>query len=482
MFKKLCCLLATFSCLYAQNQTSNVFFPLREDTLPFRLSIALAPFSLPASLQAYAVGQHNQEWLLLAGRTFGLHGFEGDTFPVSSQNTMLYVLNLTTGSIISRSLTDPSAGLSQQQIDELSVTNALSFQGDGSNTLYLAGGYGINTATGQYETKSTLTAIDVPRLIDWVKRKHKAKSVAKCIRQVSHPLLQVTGGDLWQSDPHQPYLAGLGQNFVGSYLNTNANGIYTYQIRPFQIIDTGKSLHVQPYKQHAPIPTYRRRDLNIVPIMKKKANGLEQSFVALGGVFTPGDDFGAWTIPIEINPDGTSTTMDPSNPNTFAQGMNNYTCANIGLYSNKTNDMYTLLFGGIGSLYSVNGGFYSPGGSFILDLNLGFNNDVTTVRIDSSGRYQQYFMSATFPSITPTFGTTPGPSLLFGSNAFFFPAANLPQFPNGIIALDKLGSSPILLGYIVGGIESSMNETASETGNVDTRASSYIFTVTLIPQ
>ena len=52
----------------------------------------------------------------------------------------------------------------------------------------------------------------------------------------------------------------------------------------------------------------------------------------------------------------------------------------------------------------------------------------------------------------------------------------------GVIALDKLGSSPIVLGYIVGGIQSSMNETDSETGNVDTHASNYIFKVTLIPQ
>ena len=91
-------------------------------------------------------------------------------------------------------------------------------------------------------------------------------------------------------------------------------------------------------------------------------------------------------------------------------------------------------------------------------------------------------MSATFPSIPPPFGTTPGPDLLFGSGAFFFPSNTLPKYPNGVIALDKLGSSPVLLGYIVGGIESSMAETDSENGNVDTHASNYIFTVTLIPQ
>lgn len=425
------------------------------------------------------MGRYKDEWLLLAGRTYGLHGFLGDTFPVSSQNTEAYVVNLTTGSIVSRSLTSKSAKLTQEQIDQLSVTNALFFQGEGSNTLYVVGGYGINTATGSYDTKSVLTAIDVPNLIRWVKRKPKSKSVAKCIRQVTDPILQVTGGVLRQSDPHQPYLLGLGQNFSGRYVDTTSNGVYTHQIRPFQIIDTGKKLLVQPYSQPVPVSTYRRRDLNIVPIIKKKGKGLEQSFVVLGGVFTPGNDFGAWTIPIEIAPDGSSSML---NPNGFAQGMNNYQCPHVGLYSNKTDDMYTLLFGGISFLYSVNGGFYSPGGSFFPDSELGFTNDITTIRIDSSGRYHQYFMSASYPVITPTFGTTPGPELLFGAGAAFFPVDKLPHYPNQVIAFDQLGSSPILLGYIVGGIQSSMAETESEFGNVDTHASNYIFKVTLIPK
>ncbi|MES2122255.1 MAG: hypothetical protein V4492_05705, partial [Chlamydiota bacterium] len=62
------------------------------------------------------------------------------------------------------------------------------------------------------------------------------------------------------------------------------------------------------------------------------------------------------------------------------------------------------------------------------------------------------------------------------------PAKGLPMYPNGVIALDELKSSPVVLGYIVGGIESAMEDTASETGNVDTHASAYIFKVTLIPQ
>lgn len=466
--------------LYGQNQTSYVTNPLPENSLPFRLSIAEAPFSLPVGLQAYVAGRSGQEWLLIAGRTYGLHGFTGDTFPIVSQNTSLFVFNPSTGTTQSRSLTDPSAQLSQEQIDQLAVTNALYFQGNGSNILYMVGGYGYNTALGIYETKSVLSAIDVPNLIRWVKGDPKAKSAAGCLRQTSHPLLQVTGGVMFQANGHQPFLLGLGQNFSGSY-TTGSNGSYTQQIRPFQVLDTGKSFSVQPYAQPTPISSYRRRDLNIMPILRKSGSSLEQAFVVLGGVFTPGANAGAWTIPIEIGADGSSKMRNASDPNSFAQGMNNYHCAHTGLYSQKTGDMYLLFFGGISFLYSVNGGFYQPGGSFTQDSGLGFTNDITTIRIDSSGNYQQYFMSAAYPSIPPSFGTNPGPELLFGASALFLPASNLPTYPNGVIQLDLLESAPVLLGYIVGGIQSSAAETTSETGNVDTRASPYVFSVTLLP-
>ncbi|HEY2811390.1 MAG TPA: hypothetical protein VGJ00_08395 [Rhabdochlamydiaceae bacterium] len=496
MRKALWCFAAMCCALYGGNQTSYVTNPLPEDSLPFRIQIDVAPFSLPVGLQAYVSGLYKNEYVLLAGRTYGLHGFLGDTFPTVSQNTTVYVFNITNGSVISRSLADPSSQLSQEQIDQLSVTNALFFQGDGSNTLYVVGGYGINTATGLRQTKSVLTAIDLPKLIRWVKHSSKIKSAAQCIRQVSHPLLQVTGGVMWQINPHQPLLLGFGQDFEGNYVNTTSNGDYTYQVRPFQILDTKKDLLVYPYKQSIPNPIYRRRDLNIIPALKKAGNSLQQYLVSYGGVFTPGDDFGAWTIPIEIQADGSARSLDTSNPNTFAQGMNNYECPNVGLYSEKTGDMYTLFFGGISFLYSINGGFYSSQGSFCQDFGLGFTNDVTAIRIDASGNYQQYLLSATYPSIAPSFGSCPPPSfpinctnvatnaspvLLFGASGFFLPVPNLPFYPNSVIALDRLGSKPILLGYIVGGIQSSAVETCSEMGNVDTLPSNYIFSVTLIP-
>lgn len=478
MLRVVFCLLVLTAFLHGKNQTPYVTMPLKEDELPYRLLIEEAPFSLPVGLHSCAAGRVGNEWVLISGRTYGLHGFSKDNFPLVSQNTSVFVLNLETGATVSRSLLEEGSGLSQAQIDRIAVTSCLFFQPDGSHTLYIVGGYGYNTKKNIYETKPSLLAVDLPNLIKWVKRRPHHKSAAKCMRWSSHPLLQVTGGALVQASPHEPFLITLGQNFNGQYFHSS-NGIYTKQVRPFHIIDDGMKLSIKPCPQAFPKPTYRRRDLNVAPIIKQEKGVLEKKFVALGGVFTPGKNYGVWTIPIEINADGTSSMINSTKDLPFAQGMNLYQCPTVSLYSERTGDNYILLFGGISFLCSQDGGYYSRKGCFIEDFKFGFTNDVTTIQIDAEGNYQQYFMSTSFPPIKPTFGTHPGLHLLFGTNALFLPNPNLPLYANGVVVFDQLEPSPILLGYIVGGIESAMEKTKSKVCNVDTHASKAIFKVLL---
>lgn len=473
--------------LYAQNQTDTVSNPLPENSLPFRISLRQSSFSMPAGLHSYAFAVYKGKWLLIAGRTNGLHNVDNtdpssNSFPPSYQNTDVYVVDPKKQKVYVRSLHDPKAKLSQAQIDLLSVTNSESYHETNTETLYIVGGYGIDSATGQMTTKSALSVINVPGLINWVMKPGKNTVAAKYIRQTSHPLLQVAGGALWRADAHQPFLLVFGQNFTGYYVSSS-DGAYTQQIRPFQIVDNGTDLFVQPYKQPVPNPSYRRRDLNVVPIMKKKGTSLTPAFVALSGVFLPGPDGGAWTVPVEINGDGSSFMQDPSNPNTFAQGMNNYACANLGLYSKKTNNMYLMLFGGLSFLIISDGTQASctasppiNNGIITSCSNLPFVNDITTIRIDPKGHFQQYLMSGKFPTITATFGTSPGGPIWFGTSGEFFPAEKMPLFPNGVISLDNLDKFPVRLGYIVGGIASSVADTNSPSDSI---ASPYIFDVIL---
>lgn len=453
---------------FCQNQTDTLSPILPGSELPFKISIQQANFSLPSGLQSYVSAIDEGKWLLLTGRTNGLHDFNNDNnnFPPNKQNVVVYVVDPQTGSLWSKSLADPSSGLSQSQIDLLSVTSAQSYQND--DTLYVVGGYGVDSATGLFSTKSSLTAIDIPGLMHWVVHPSSGETAAQHIRQIFHPLLQVTGGFMSQVDSHKPTLLIFGQNFKGFYL-PSSNGDYTEQVRCFRIIDNGEQLYVLPLPSEDPNPNYRRRDLNVVPIIKKGSSSYEQAFVALSGVFTL--EGGAWTVPVEISATGKTFMADPTSPFAFKQGMNNYACPTIGLFSRKSNDMYIVVLGGIS--YE----FFS-GNVLMSDPDLPFINQVTTIQIDKHDHYQQYIMEGQYPVILST-GPHPGNPLLFGAGAQFFPADNLSAYSNGVFQLDKFKGSRVLLGYIVGGIQSTLPDTLVST---DSAASPYIFSVFLEPQ
>lgn len=444
------------------NQTTTLSPIYPPASLPFRISIELESFSLPSGIHSGASAIYKGKWLFLAGRTNGLHGFGPgiDNFPPSQQNTTVYVVDPEAKTVFTRSLYDPSSGLSQQQIDQLSVTSPQSFFTD--KTLYISGGYGVDTETGLFSTKSVLTAIDLRGLIKWVISPSADDSAVKHIRQTSHPLLQVTGGFMTSVDPHLTSLLIFGQNFPGFY-NTNSNGNYTDQVRCFQIVDNNNDLYIQPRKSQKPNPSYRRRDLNVVPVIRDN----EQAFVALSGVFTL--DNGVWTVPVFINSDGTSTMPDPEDPNTFKQGMNNYLCSKVGLYSKSTKDMYIILMGGISY------GFFS-GGVFQVDTEIPFINEVTTIKIDKKNNCTQYLMDSEFPVIIST-GPHLGNPLLFGAAANFVPSKDVSHYSNGVVQLDKI-KEPVILGHIIGGIMSTLPNT---NDRADSAASPYIFKVILSP-
>ena len=116
--------IAFISNLYAQNnlnQTPDVSPVLTGCELPFSVEIEQADFSLPNGLHSGATAVYNDKWLYIAGRTNGMHGFNNDdnNFPPQQQNTSIYVIDLNTETVYSKSMTDASSGLTQEQIDSL---------------------------------------------------------------------------------------------------------------------------------------------------------------------------------------------------------------------------------------------------------------------------------------------------------------------------------------------------------------------------
>jgi hypothetical protein len=450
------------SWVVAQNQTTTVSPILSSNGVPFSIKIEQAGFSLPSGLQSFVLGTNGGKWLLLAGRINGLHGFNpNNNFPADTQNTTVFVVDPNLQTVATRSLTNQESGLTQPQIDLLSVTASQSYQS--GKTLYMMGGFGIDTAMSNFTTKAYLTAINVPGLMHWVTSPSTNETAAQHIRQVYYPMFEITGGVMMEAFPHHALLV-FGQDFNGT--NLFLDGTYSGQVRQFRILNPGKHLSVvaqRPFPT-TPDPNYRRAGLNVVPIIE---NG-RQSFVAFSGAFTPTG--GIWTVPVEISRTGISTMANPTNAGTFAQGMNNFNCPTLGLYSHKTGNSYTVLMGGISF------GFFSSG-VFETDTEFPFINQVTTIKRDRNGVFSQYLMNAEYPVILST-ESNPGNQLLFGASATLIPVDGLPTYKNGVLKYDALRKVPIVVGYIVGGIQSTMPNTVTSS---DTAASPYIFRVTLVP-
>ncbi|MDR3646835.1 MAG: hypothetical protein P4L22_04830 [Candidatus Babeliales bacterium] len=456
------------SLILANNQTPttspvliNSQLPKKEQ-LPFEIFIEKEDFELPVGIQTGAVAIWQGKWLFIAGRINGLHGFDlTNNFPPNKQNYDVFVVDIKNKTFKSRSLKISKSGLNNDEIDTLAVTAPQYYQKE--QTLYMTGGYGVDN-NGNFSTKPILTAINVPGLISWVTEPIKNQTAKQFIRQITNPIFQVTGGVMRQVD-NNPTLLMFGQNFQGEY-TPSSNGDYTMQVRRFNILDDGINLNVQTLTSSTINPSFRRRDLNIVTNLKTINNQNIMSFTALAGVFTI--DGGCWTVPVEISADGKPFMANPNLQSTFKQGMNIYKSATCGLYSDVTNEMYNIIFGGITFEYFQNG-------SFQTDAEFPFNNQIVVIKKDKNNNYTQYLLDATYPIIPSNF-SNPGNTLLFGAGSYFMPTIDS-LFPNNIFSFDFFGNKKIIIGYIIGGIQSTVPNTSSQA---DSAASPYIFKVSLI--
>jgi hypothetical protein len=469
----------------AGDQTTDFTPVIVNGTLPFDISLTTSTLSatLP-TIQSYAFAQVGDNYLILAGRTNGLHGFNNSTqdpngtlnFPPAFQNTNFTVINPVTQQVWERSLS--TSDLTAAQQDALSATSTVFYQPN-ATTLYVAGGYTSNTTGGNttFSTSSNLTALNLGAVINWVQT--GTGSLASNIRQTSDPALQVTGGAMTQIGGKTMIV--FGQNFDGAY-NSNTASIsqtYTQQATTLNIVDNGTAISVAnstydanltttsyPNGTSTPSNDFRRRDLNVVPTLTPDGHGnLTPGLTALSGVFNTNG--GVWTIPVEIDANGTLTEKSASDPSAFKQAMNLYQSATINMYSTSTNTSHNILLGGL-SLFNYD----AANSTFTFDDGAPWSGQTTDVVRDASGNYSQYLLqSALYPTLTYSGNTTTN---LFGAGAQFLPAAGLPLLSNGMIDMDSLANNT-LLGYIYGGIMSPGPEPDS------TVASSYLFEVHYTP-
>jgi hypothetical protein len=470
-------------------------------------------------LQSFASAVYDDEWVMVAGRTNGMHDFTDSgeaNFPPNRQNVDVYVVNPVTKQTWRRSLADGTS-LSLDQLSRLSATNTQSFQrGDG---FFVVGGYGSiltsasyssvtgSTAivsSGSFVTHNSLTAIHLPELVGWVKSGTAAVPAnlpAGAITQIAgaSDFFAVTGGETFRTANDQVHMV-FGQNFQGPYTGTS-NGIYTSQVRSFKVDYTPGSEGGSPTLSYTPMTTspepgddtmFRRRDLNVVPSIRRDPAdpaAVQEGMIAYAGVFTgtaiatgtgtvSSASNGVWTLPVEISATGTPAMIGTtSTAGSFVQPMNQYASANLSVYSGSTGDFTTFMFGGITA------NTYDPqSGTLTYQAGYPFTNQITAVTRDLAGTYSQQYVGE-YPYTPITSGTRT--FTLYGAEAKFFASPGLPAnalFQNGVFRLDELlalGSGTI--GYIFGGIVSSVPNT---TSRLDSTSSPEIFSViiTFVPE
>ncbi len=454
---------------WAAHQTDTLT-PVSIGGLPYNISVQKYDFGaadLP-TLHSYAAAHYDDKWILFAGKTNGLHTFDTtgpNGFTPETQNREVWVIDPVAKQSWRRSLEGAGGGLTTTELNSLTPTNNQFYQrGD---RLYMTGGYGVQSMQGDTPINGTfnqLSAISLPGIVNWVMT---GAGVAKDhIRQITDNTLRVTGGAMYEIDGRTHLV--FGQSFSGNY-NPNKNGSYTNQVRSFDIVDDGTTLSIANITSTPMDDNYRRRDLNVVPVMRPGAgNQLDEGLLVLSGVFTP--TFGAWTVPVEIDADGIPSMADPNLPGTFKQGYNGYHSAKLGMFSEADESMHEVLFGGISLQYMNTQTMQTE-----TDNDLPFINDITSVVIDSAGNYSQHWLNE-FPVINDT----ELKRLRFGANAEFFLADGVPTFANGVIKLDEL-TGPTVLGYIFGGLMANGPHTRSGDPPAISSASNLIFTVVYTP-
>lgn len=401
--------------------------------VPFTIELEQVNAGNLPGLHSFAFAQSGSKWLFAGGRTNGLHGFStNDNFPIDYANTDIVVVDTATWTYS----TAPLIQLALPIADALRSTNMQSVQiGD---YLYVVGGFGWDSTLGQYTTFPTLTALHVNNLINAVET---GTSITSHIRQITDTLLQVSGGELVESNGE--CFLFFGHNFYGRYSDPpipTFTQVYTEQIRRFTIVDNGVNLSLANTSSIINTNHFHRRDLNVGPIIR--ADGSE-GWTAWSGVFQKTADL-PYTYPVTY-----STQNGLSVDTGFHQLMNNYTCPILPIFDSIQGTMYTVFFGGMSLYY-----WDSVSNQLNRDSLIPFVKDISVVIRDAAGTYQQIRLPITMPGLK-------------GTNMRFIPVETAPFSSNHVLRL-RSTTGRQLVGYLYGGIAANAPNRPNTTWANDT--------------
>lgn len=422
------------------------FYSSAQDTFNYSIHLEEVEIDGFPGIHSYAYGQIDDVIIILGGRRDGIHARHPfAAFPRAFSNDDIILLDLKNKSWQSKALESLPTNIAEQ----LSATN-INFHQDGDN-LILIGGYGYSASRNDHLTYPYLTVVDLRGLKEAILTD---KNINPYFRQVTDVRFAVTGGHLGKLE--KTFLLIGGHRFDGRYNPMGGPSFtqaYTNQIRKFQIDMSSAPLEwteidpiIDPIHLH-------RRDYNLVPmIYENNQNG----YLISSGVFQLTADL-PFLYPVEIFPDSIAPQTS------FNQYLSNYHGAMVSLHESSSGSMHIFFFGGISQ-------FYFEGDSLIQDNLVPFVSTISRVTRTSEGAYEEFKLDKEMPG-------------LLAASAEFVINPDVPQTPHGVISLDAFQDrDSILLGHIVGGINSPERNPFSNNRTQVTRADHSIRAVYLVKE
>ncbi len=412
-----------------------------------QFNVEIEPITITGSpaVHSFSWGKDSTDkWLIVGGRIDGLHQRQPfAAFLESSNNKNAFIVDPIGNQTWSADLSVLPASIYEQ----LQSTNQQFFQR--GNTLYVIGGYGFSTTINDHVTYANLTAIDVNGLSNAI---INGNSITPFFRQIQDSIFAVTGGQLGYLDSVF-YLAG-GQYFEGRYNPMGPNNgpgfiqQYTDGIKMFKLNDDGTNITVYDYSEYIDVNNLHRRDYNMTHQIFP--NG-DHGFTMWAGVFDPNDL--PYLNSVDITPTGYSAN------NAFTQYLSQYHSAKIPLFDVTDNAMHTLFFGGM-SQYTLD-----ANNNLVQDDNVPFVKTISRVTRLNDGTMQEVKLNIEMPT-------------LVGSGSEFIPIHDTTIYYNDeIVDINAIPQQKTLIGYIVGGIESTLPNIFFINDGTQSSASNVVFKV-----
>ncbi len=416
-----------------------------EKKIPFSIRLEQVEITNLPALQSFAYATWQGKWLLVAGRKDGLHRRQPwAAFDEAGQNKYIYVVDPVLKKVWKQSVENFPVSIKEQ----LKSTN-LEFYQTG-NRLVLTGGYGYSKTIDDHTTFPYLTVIKVDELINAIMNKN---DVNNSIVQIRDERMAVTGGRLGMIG--DTFILAGGQKFDGVYNPMGPDhgpGFtqeYTNEIRKFLLGNENEFPVINNYSAIKDSINLHRRDYNLVPQVFVND---QLGYTMYSGVFQYKED-----LPFTNFVDIVGGTYKVNKR--FKQKFSHYHSAVLPMFDKATTSMYSVFFGGIAQYYPGNTG------KIVNNTNVPFTKTISVITRNND-KVEETYMPIQMPGY-----------LGAAAEFIFMPDANM--YKEGIADLNAIKKNEILIGYIVGGINSSNKNIFWDNTGKESKASNKIIKVYL---